>query len=191
MMRTKLSLLILLVAMCISGCKEKYTPKPSGYFRIQFPEKNYQKLAPEYPFCFEYPTYARVEKDSSKMAEPYWINICADAYNVKFHLSYKPIKGNLAELAEESRDLVYKHSIKANTINEKIFTNPDHNVYGTIYELKGNTASPYQFYLTDSTTHFLRGSFYISEIPNYDSLYPVIVFFEEDIKHMIETFTWK
>ena len=190
-MRTKHILLILFVAVRISGCQEKYTPKPRGYFRIQFPEKTYQNLAPEYPFGFEFPTYARVEKDTSRMAEPYWINICSDPYNVKFHLSYKPIKGNLAELTEESRELVYKHSIKANTINENIFINPGQNVYGTIYELKGNTASPYQFYLTDSTSHFLRGSFYISEIPNYDSLYPVIAFFEKDIKHLIETFEWK
>ena len=191
MIRILLSILIPLWLVSLFGCKENYTPKPRGYFRIQLPEKNYNKLTDGYPFSFDYANYSTIEKDSSRIAEPYWINICTVAYNVKIHLSYKPVKGNLAELTEESRDLAYKHSIKAISIDENLFLSPAHNVYGTIYKMIGNTASPYQFYLTDSTSHFLRGSFYISEIPNYDSLLPVISFIEEDINRLIESFRWK
>ncbi|HNZ71643.1 MAG TPA: gliding motility lipoprotein GldD, partial [Prolixibacteraceae bacterium] len=64
-------------------------------------------------------------------------------------------------------------------------------VYGTVYSIKGNAASPMQFYLTDSVEHFLRGSMYISEIPNYDSLQPVINFLEADMIRLIETLSWK
>jgi hypothetical protein len=48
-----------------------------------------------------------------------------------------------------------------------------------------------QFYLTDSVKNFLRGALYIKEIPNYDSLRPVISFLSEDVIKMIETAEWR
>lgn len=184
-------LFLISIIIIIGSCTEKFTPKPRGYFRIDFPEKSYQPLDDNYPFTFEYPVYAQIKPDETPGAEPYWTNIVVNENKAAIHLSYKSVNGKLATLTEDSRDLVYKHAIKANAINEKIYTNPDTKVYGTLYEIKGNAASPYQFYLTDSTAHFLRGSFYISEQPNYDSLYPVIEFLKEDIIHLVETFSWK
>jgi gliding motility-associated lipoprotein GldD len=181
---------ILLFVLYFSGCKEDYTPKPRGYFRIDFPEKNYQIFKNNYPYSFEYPVYSKIASDIDAFSEPFWIDINIPGNKAKFHLSYKPVRGNLSKLTEDSRELAYKHSIKAISIDEKIFMNPAKKVYGTVYYIKGNAASPMQFYMTDSTTHFLRGSFYISEIPNYDSLHPVINFLETDMIHLIETLNW-
>jgi len=64
-------------------------------------------------------------------------------------------------------------------------------VYGILYDLKGNTASSVQFYVTDSVKHFLRGSLYFEAVPDADSLAPVINFFRGDIVHLIETLKWK
>jgi gliding motility-associated lipoprotein GldD len=91
---------------------------------------------------------------------------------------------------EDSRTLAYKHSIKADAINERIFVNPQKKVYGTIYLIDGNAASPVQFYLTDSAQNFLRGALYIREVPNIDSLRPVIDFLTPDVIRLIETTKW-
>lgn len=183
-------LIIGLVAF--SSCKHKFTPKPRAYFRIDFPEKGYIKSnLVHFPYCFEYPCYSQLVPDTSFMSEPFWLNIEIAEHKAKLHISYKAIDNNLYLLTEESHQLAYKHAIKATSINEKIFVNADQNVWGTIYEIKGNTASPLQFHLTDSTNHFIRGSFYISEIPNYDSLQPVISFIQSDILHFIETLNWE
>ena len=91
---------------------------------------------------------------------------------------------------EESRTLAYKHTIKADAIQEQVFMNPANRVYGLIYKIEGNAASPMQFFLTDSTSHFLRGALYIREVPNIDSLKPVIDFLEIDIIRLIETTSW-
>jgi gliding motility-associated lipoprotein GldD len=91
---------------------------------------------------------------------------------------------------EDTRALAYKHSQKADAIKEKVFMNPTNNVYGLIYKIEGNAASPMQFFLTDSTSHFLRGALYIREVPNIDSLKPVIDFLEADVVRLIETTTW-
>lgn len=181
---------ILLILLAFA-CKKEYVPKPHGYFRIDFPKKEYTTTNNSTPYSFEYPTYSKLLNDTSGIAEPYWINIEIPQNKAKIHLSYKPVIKNLQTLTEDSRDLAYKHAIKAIAINEKTYLNYDKKVFGTIYEIKGNAASPFQFHLTDSINHFVRGSFYISEIPNYDSLKPVIDFFKQDIDHLIETFNWK
>lgn len=173
------------------GCNTKYTPKPNGYFRIDFPEKEYTVTQLNYPYQFEFPTYAQLMPDTIALTETYWLDISIPRYKANIHLSYKKVENNLAKLTEDSRELAYKHVIKANAINEKLFLNPEKKVFGTIYEIKGNVASTLQFHLTDSTRNFIRGSFYISEIPNADSLSPVVQFIDTDIYHLIETFSWK
>jgi gliding motility-associated lipoprotein GldD len=184
------SITIVLLGLFVQGCSEKFTPKPRGFFRIDFPEKEYFTFTNSFPYSFEYPIYSRVLPDTSGRAEPFWVDVDIPDNKSKFHLSYKKVQGNLSQLTEDSRELAYKHAIKATSIDERIFINHESKVYGTVYTIKGNAASPMQFFLTDSSRHFLRGSFYISEVPNYDSLLPVISFLEKDMIHLIETLHW-
>jgi len=180
---------LLLLAL---ACTEQYTPKPRGYFRIDFPEKAYRSFDSAFPYAFEYPVYAAIESDSSMMAEPWWINIRYRPFNATLHLSYKVIRGNLAGYLEDARTLVNKHIPKASAITQREFADPGTGVYGLVYEIRGaDAASPCQFYLTDSATAFVRGALYFNQQPNNDSLAPVIDFLKKDIEHMINTFRWK
>jgi gliding motility-associated lipoprotein GldD len=183
-----LSFLLLLV----TSCSENYTPKPRGYFRIDLPEKSYRVFDTAFPYIFEYPDYAEIVADSSKLAEPYWINIHYRPFNATLYLSYKIIHGNLDKYLDDAHTLVNKHIPKANAIGQRGFVDPDHRVYGLVYDISGaDAASPYQFYLTDSISEFVRGALYFNHIPNNDSLAPVIDFLKGDIAHMISTFRWK
>ena len=174
------------------SCKQDYTPKPHGYFRIDFQEKSYHMLdSAGLPYNFEIPAYSKVVPDIDRLAEAFWVNLKIPAHKAELNLSYKKIENNLEQLTEDSRKLAYKHDVKADAINEKIFVNPAKKVYGTIYLIDGNAASPLQFYLTDSTKNFLRGALYIREVPNIDSLRPVIDFLTPDIIRLIETTEWK
>jgi gliding motility-associated lipoprotein GldD len=127
----------------------------------------------------------------TRYAEPCWFNIEFPGYNAKIHLSYKTIEGNLPSVLEDSYTLTYNHTIKADAITETPYINEEDNIYGLLYDLKGNTATAIQFYVTDSIRHFLRGSLYFFASPNEDSLAPVIGFFREDIIHLIETLEWR
>lgn len=179
--------------MCIAcGDKKNAIPRPHGFFRIDFDKKEYVKYERTgFPYSFEYPAYAAVEDEIGPFAEPYWVNILIKKHNAQIHISYKKIDGNLQKLLDDSYELAYKHAMKASAINERLYENPETGVYGTLFEIKGNAASPMQFHLTDSTRNFIRGSFYISEIPNYDSLLPVIQFVEEDVTRFIESLNWE
>lgn len=182
---------VVVILLLTVSCKQNYTPKPRGFFRITFPEKQYQLLKGNYPYGFDVANYATATANQGVFAEKNELNINIPANKAKIHISYKNLKGNLGKLTEDCRSLAYKHSVKASSIEEKIFVNPEKRVFGTIYKIRGNAASPYQFYLTDSTRHFLRGALYIKEIPNYDSLRPVIQFLEKDVIRLIETTYWK
>ena len=180
-----------LLSWGFTGCKSRQSnPKPRGYFRIAFPEKEYQSYQGDCPYRFEFPTYGQVVPDEDILSEPCWINIEFPEFRGNIHISYKKIVENLSAYLEDSHALAYKHTVKADAINETIIAKPDEKVYGTLYDIEGNTASSVQFYLTDSTNHFLRGALYFRTRIDKDSLMPVIQFFREDIIHFIDTFYW-
>ncbi len=182
------------ILILMAACNSDYTPKPKGYFRIALPEKHYMLLDSTLPYSFEYPTYARITNDPLSPEETTWINLEMSVLKGRIHISHKPLpdKKSLIQYTEDSRTLAYKHIAKASAIDQIAINDPARKVYGLVYEIKGmGAASPYQFYLTDSTNHFLRGSLYFDVSPNNDSLSPVITFVQKDIQRIIETLKWK
>lgn len=172
----------------LSSCQH-YTPKPRSYFRIHLADKTYQRSDSTHAYSFEYPkNIAYIQKNSKDTA---WFDVVYPTYNARIYFSYKEINNNFQEIAEDSRNFVYKHAFKADAIIENPYEDSDKNVYGMLYEIKGNTASSVQFLVTDSTQHFLRGALYFNNHPNKDSLAPVISYISEDIRHMIETMRWE
>ncbi len=183
---------ILFAALMLASCNNDYVPKPRGYYRIDLPKREYKSFDAGFPYTFEYPGYATITADSSKMAEPYWINLNFVPFHAQLHISYKVINGNLAKYLDDARTLVNKHIPKANAITQRQFVDNENKVYGLVYDIRGtDAASAYQFYLTDSNTRFMRAALYFNLVPNNDSLAPVIDFLKTDIEHMINTFRWK
>jgi gliding motility-associated lipoprotein GldD len=155
------------------------------------PEKGYIQLDSAMPYSFIYPKYARVETDVSPTAEPNWINITFPQFNAKIHITYIEVNNNIYEIIEDNIRFAYAHTIKADGIKEYPFINDNQNVYGTVFEIKGNAASSFQFFVTDSVRHFLRGALYFNTAPNKDSLAPVVHFISDDIFRMVESIRWK
>ena len=202
---------IILFTVC--ACNSPYTSKKPGYFKIDLPEKEYQNFqAPNFPYSFEYPVYARIVRDSSYFdgneQNPYWINIDFPAFNGKIFISYKTVggtsvykvktegtykdsvgKNTLENMINDSYNLTYKNSVKAYSIEDSFMRTP-HDISGIFFKVGGNVATASQFFLTDSTHHFLRGALYFDATPNEDSLQPVNDFLKEDIKHLINSLQW-
>lgn len=186
-----LSLLALL--MIFAACDNKqYQPKPRGYFRIDFPEKEYAKLDSMDFYSFEYSVYSKITPDHFSPQEKNWVNIEYPSHKGTIHISYKTVNNNLNEYLEDSYSMMTKHISRAMGIRDSIIINPDRKVYGLVYFLEGEgVASPLQFYVTDSVKHFMRGSLYFNVRTNNDSLAPVINYITDDIRHLIETLEWK
>ena len=167
-------------------------PKPRGYIRIDLPQKSFQLFDTNFPYTFQYSSNATINPSLAPGENPYWINIQYPKFKATIYVSYKTVNNNLQQYTEDSRGFVMKHIPKATSIDELEISNPKNKVYGVIYEIQGiQAASPYQFYLTDSTIHFVRGALYFEVVPNNDSLQPVIAYLKEDLEQMIQTFRWK
>ena len=188
----KLSLALgIAIIFILTACRHKtYTPKPRGYFRLDFPEKSYKPFHSDCHFSLEIPVYGEIGLVKKSYAEPCWYNINFKNAKATIYLTYKRLKGDLDAHIEDVRTIAYKHIVKADDIIESDINIPEHNVYGVLYDIKGNTASSVNFYVTDSTTDFLSGSLYFNVPPNKDSLAPAIEFFRSDIIHLIHTLHW-
>lgn len=191
---TRIILFIALPAAITVSCdddEEIYSPKPRGYCRIDFPKKEYRSYDSICPYKFEIPAYSYITNDKHKGAEPCWLNVEFPAFKATLHLSYKPINNNLPQYLEDSHVFANKHQVKATGLDEIPILRDSARVYGLVFQIAGNTASSLQFYMTDSTRHFLRGALYFNAVPNIDSMQIVVDYIKDDVLHLINTTRWK
>lgn len=182
----------LLLILFFSACSQDYIPKPKGYNKISLPEHDYLALPDSFPYQFQYSKYAEVQIDSSWMREPYWINIYYPEFLATIQITYKAIdndKARLQEFLNDSYKLTAKHQVKAYAIEETILQTPQNHT-AIVAELTGEVPTPFQFYSTDSTDHFIRGALYFRTASKNDSLAPVINYIKKDIIYMLNTLSW-
>ena len=175
------------------GCSQDYAPKPRGFNRLDLPERTYIALPDSLPYTFEISTAARIFRDSSYIAERYWIDLFYPDIVANVQITYKDLHKNqkfLEELIDDSYKLTAKHQIKAYAIEESIIRTPNGKTV-IVAELEGEVPSQFQFFTTDSTDNFLRGALYFRTSIKNDSLAPAIEYMKIDIMHMLNTLEWK
>ena len=190
-------LAVLGVMLAIAACNGTYVPKPRGFYNIELPKEHAYKVfdQPGYPYKFEYPVYANVLKDSTFFGDetenPWWINLDIPSLNGRIYISYKQLPQNdFGKMVNDAFNLTSKHTYKADKIDDSLMRTPNR-LHGIFFNAGGNVASAYQFFLSDTTRHFLRGALYFDATPNEDSLRPVNDFMKKDIEHLINTLQWK
>lgn len=191
--------ILLLISILHPACEEQVlVPKPRTYPRVIFPQRGYRAAeAVDCPFTFEQPVYSSIERDTTFFEErppsDCWFNINIPSLNAKIYCSYYPVssRSRFDELVQDAFTMTQKHNVKASYIEEIQVERPAQRVYGIVYDVQGPAASPYQFFLTDSTHHFLRGALYFHTQARPDSLAPVVAFVKTDVNHLIETLKWK
>lgn len=179
-----------LVVFMLFSCNQQIdSPKPIGNIRLSFPENKYKSFVDSnFPYSFENSIYSKPELRDKKG----WINLNYPNMKATVYLTYYPIQNNLFQLIKDTEKLTFdSHAVKANEIKGQPYENTENKVYGTLFRLSGNTATNLQFYLTDSTKHFMSGAVYFRVRPNYDSILPAVDYLEKDIKKLMETVRWK
>lgn len=187
-MKNKGFLLLTLSALLIlASCKDEVLVKPAAKLRLEYSKPDYKLLDTDCPFSFEMNQNARMVKKKNCN-----INIEYPNMHATLYMTYQDVKtNNLDSLLRDAQKLAYDHTIKANSIPEQPFINPDENVYGMFYMINGNAATQAGFYVTDSINHFLNGTLYFEAKPNFDSIYPAVVYLREDMRKLMETIRWE
>lgn len=210
-----IGLLIFCVCIVLLSCNSPYVPKKRGYFNIELPERQYQSFnLPGFPFSFEYPIYAKIERDSTyfeiESGNPYSFNIDFPQFHSKVFFSYKVVgqkslfkvkqlngvyKDSLGinlfdKMVNDAFTLTNKNDVVSNSINDSLIHTAN-GVSGVFFKVGGNAATSKQFFLSDTSKNFIRGALYFDVTPNADSLKPVQDFLQADMDHIINTFKWK
>ena len=169
------------------SCAQETLPKPSGELRLEYPQPHYQQFTSPCNFGFEYSDFATIKNAKN----PCWYYIDYPKMKAKVFITYFPIKNDFDLHVKESEKMVYEHTIKASAIDTKSFSFPERKVFGNFYELTGPSASNLQFFVTDSTKHYVTANLYFNTRPKPDSLAPAIDYIKKDLMHLVETFKWK
>ena len=180
---------IVLLWSCSEG---NAVPKPSTYLRTEFPEHTYHRYRSPQDFSFELPDLF-TPKNFEQAKNNYSVQeIDLGPLNGTLFLYYIriPAADSLPQIINFANDKVDEHKIMADKIDFEQIIRPQKRVFGTFFELKGNVATNYQFYLTDSLTHFMRGEVLLNCRPNYDSLRPALQYLKKDLKALVNSFEW-
>lgn len=189
----KRTAILLIGTVLLLACEDTYTPKPKGYNRLDLPAHEYVSLPDSLPYTFEVSTAAKILRDSSYIAERYWIDLYYPQITANIQITYKDLRNDrqmMEELVNDSYRLTSKHQIKAYAIEETVVWTPSGKT-AVIAELEGEVPSQFQFFITDSTENFLRGALYFRTSTKNDSLAPAIEYMKIDAMHMLNTLDWK
>lgn len=182
-----------MLVLLLLACEQSYTPKPKGYNKLDLPAHEYVNLPDSLPYTFQISKAARLVRDSSYIAERYWIDLFYPQITANIQITYKNLKNDhnlMEELVNDSYLLTSKHQIKAYSIEETVVRTPSGKT-AVIAELEGEVPSQFQFFITDSTENFLRGALYFRTSTKNDSLAPAIEYMKIDAMRMINTLEWK
>jgi gliding motility-associated lipoprotein GldD len=167
-------------------------PKPRGYYRIALADKSYTEYQSDCGVKMEVNASSKVEvinKNNSK--DSCWFNIYYPRHKARLHCTYFPIHNNFEKLIGEAYEFAVSHEMKASAMKRTLIEDTDRNMFGIIYDIEGEAASQLQFFLTDSTKHFFRGSLYFFNSPNPDSIAPVLDYVRQDVLRITQTLKWQ
>lgn len=186
--RSNLYVLLLSSTLFLFGCRDNGgMPKPMGYNRIDRPVYGYEECRLS-DFVFEHADIAQISQVKVNGDTSNWFNIIYPDYDAVIYCSFLSInRESLGKALEDSYHLAYSHSIMADAIEQHVYSDSVRGVGGVLYELEGNVATPMQFFITDSTAHFLRGSFYYSKDFDLDSVATITDFIKDDIVQLFKS----
>ena len=182
-----------LFVFLLSACDESaLVPKPPTYLKLDLPKHSYRQVQSDGPYSLRLANIFNY-RTAQKQGNTYCTQeIDLGPVNGSLFMYYLnfPNNDSLAEVINFANDKVDEHKIKADKIDFEQIIDKKNKVYGTFFELKGNVATNFQFYLTDSTNNFVRGEVLLNCKPNYDSLRPVLEYLKVDLLELVHHFKW-
>lgn len=186
------TLSILTIILIVSSCTETtYTPKPPTYLRLELPEPTYAKYSDSCAYSFNLSNLYSVTNAPDQTNGTCHKRIDLGPLKGMAYIRYWEMTEPLAHYVNNANDEINMHKQKADNILNETILRPKDRVYGSFFELQGDVATPFQFYLTDSTSRFLYCEVLFNSAPNYDSLRPTLDYLKRDLDEFMNTIVWK
>lgn len=177
---------ILFFFVFVMSCSNQTTtPKPKAflYNEVSVPNYVFYKSACGYSFFINSENQIDFENCNVKIKN--------SSLSSTLYLSSINVKDNFSLIDSDFTKKIQENSTNAFAVNVSEYNDVENRVFAKYFSFVGNAPSNTQFYITDSTSVYLKGSLYFDSKPNYDSLLPSIYLINNDIRKMIQTFNWK
>jgi gliding motility-associated lipoprotein GldD len=188
MMKYVFGIATFLIVLASCGDDQLLIPKPPTYLRLDLPDHSYTSFSDRCPYTFQLSKLFTAKEVSKENCHK---DIDLGKLNGTIQFSYIDMEETLSKYVNFSNDRIDEHKLKATAINDQNIIRREAKVFGTFFELQGDVATPFQFYLTDSTDRFVSGVVYMNCKPNYDSLRPTLDYLKVDLLKLMNTFEWK
>ena len=179
----------LLFSILILSCDTNELPKQEAFLRIEFNKpdyKDYNIINTSIGFYYN-SNNVKIQYDGLKGFSFFYPNhsMTIDILNDTIG-NFKGIENNLSDFYS----ILDTHSKKSNGVLMEEYENTKNRVFGKLFEIRGDVASPIQFYMTDSISNFISGSLNLNQKSKYDSIYPSIQYIKKDMLVLFETLNW-
>ena len=192
-----IKLLIPFLFIAFSSCNPKKSDHSASL-------RTYQQITDTLPFTFQIPTSAKFVMSALPTDSTYFFDIVFPKEKARLYATYHrlvfgkslsklndsiSVQRRFWKLSEESRRLVYFHTVKADAIHEEEYEDPTRHIGGLFYDLTGAVATPVQLSLTDSATYFLHASLYFDSGEMRPEKAEELSVLKLDLRRLMETFT--
>ena len=186
----KIISLLVVFSILLCTCSDSNLPKQTAFLRIDFPEPKYLAFKEtNHLFDFYYNASAvEIKTKNSKQ-----LSLLYPKINFSIDLSIQKLN-KPKDLEDNFSDfylLLDTHSKKSNGVFVREYEDLNKRIFSQIYEISGGVASPIQFYITDSTSNFIKGSLNLNFKSNYDSIFPSIQYVKKDVLILVESLNWR
>ncbi len=153
--------------------------------------RKYVSTPDSLPFSFLIPEQSTVVRSHAPDQGSYYIDLLFPDQKARLYGTFHASSAALfPRQSEESRKIVYFHSVKADAIREEWYENPTAGVYGILYTLEGKVATPLQLSLTDSLNYLFHGSLYFDEGESHEGKGDTLRVLTGDLRKLMETFKY-
>lgn len=185
-MKARAPILLFFWTLLFVACEPSpYYPKPKAFLALDYAKANYRSFENDY-YKFPISDRALVLNETPRSIELWYPKL-----NASIFINYNAMEIPLQKLIEGVEEKLSEHQSKATAIVAFPYEDLNVSKKGVLFEIKGNTASAAQFYVTDSKRNFMNAALYFNVKPHYDSVYPAAQYLLKDLRKIISGVSWK
>ena len=176
--------LFLLMFLLVGCYNDSVIPKPNAFLYKEFEKPTYKIYKSNCGYSFQTNDTSTISSDECNL------KINNKKLKATIFITYIKIDNNLNLIESDFNEKMNENSKNAFFVKSSEYVSEENNIFAKYFSFSGDTPSNTHFFLTDSVSFYFSGSLFFDSKPHYDSLIPSINYMNQDIRKLIQSFSW-
>ena len=176
--------LFLLMFLLVGCYNDSVIPKPNAFLYKEFEKPIYKIYKSNCGYSFQTNDISTISSDECNL------KINNKKLKSTIFITYIKIDNNLNLIESDFNEKMNENSKNAFFVKSSEYVSEGNNIFAKYFSFSGDTPSNTHFFLTDSVSFYFSGSLFFDSKPHYDSLIPSINYMNQDIRKLIQSFSW-